>query len=52
MAESRETDYDDLKWYERERDPEFIASIARAREQVRQGKTRSHDEIKKELGLT
>jgi hypothetical protein len=44
-------DDDDLDWYGRERDPAFLASIARAREQVRQGRTRSHEELKKEFGL-
>jgi hypothetical protein len=44
-------DDDDLEWYQREREPEFIASIARAREQVQQGRTRSHDQLKNELGL-
>ena len=45
-------DDDDLQWYAQERDPSFLASMARAREQVRQGLTRSHEELKKELGLT
>lgn len=45
-------DDDDLEWYARERDPAFLASIAHAREQVRQGRTRSHEEMKQELGLT
>ena len=44
-------DDDDLEWYGRERDPAFIASIERARQQVRQGQTRSHDELLRELGL-
>lgn len=44
-------DDDDLYWYEREKDPEFIASIAQAREEVAQGKTVTHEELKKELGL-
>ncbi len=44
-------DDDDLEWYARERDPAFLASIARAREQVRLGRTRSHEQLKEELGL-
>ena len=44
-------DEDDLDWYARERDPAFIQSIARAREQVRSGKAISHDQLKAELGL-
>jgi PHD/YefM family antitoxin component YafN of YafNO toxin-antitoxin module len=44
-------DDEDLEWYARERDPAFLASIARARDQVRQGRTRSHEELKKELGI-
>lgn len=43
-------DDDDLEWYARERDPAFLASIARAREQIRQGQTRSHEELARELG--
>jgi hypothetical protein len=39
-------DDEDLEWYTRERDPAFIASIAKAREQVAQGKTMSHRELK------
>ena len=33
-------DDDDLEWYARERDPEFLNSIARAREQVKTGRQR------------
>jgi antitoxin (DNA-binding transcriptional repressor) of toxin-antitoxin stability system len=44
-------DDDDLAWYTRERDPAFLASIAQAREQVRQGRTRAHEDLKRELGL-
>jgi hypothetical protein len=29
----------------------FLATLARAREQVVQGRTRSHQELKQELGL-
>ena len=32
-------DDDDLEWYARERDPEFLASLARARRQVQEGRT-------------
>lgn len=38
-------DGDDLEWLKRELDPEFIASIARAREDVRQGKGVGHDDV-------
>jgi PHD/YefM family antitoxin component YafN of YafNO toxin-antitoxin module len=41
-------DEDEQYWYEREHDPEFIASIARAREQIAQGKGISHDDLKSE----
>lgn len=44
-------DDDDLEWYARERDPKFIESIARAREQARTGQIVSHDALKAEFGL-
>ncbi len=44
-------DEDDLAWYARERDPAFLESLAKARRQVEQGKTVSHENLKKELGL-
>jgi hypothetical protein len=44
-------DEDDLEWYARERDPAFIESIRRAREQVNAGETLSHHELKSRLGL-
>jgi antitoxin (DNA-binding transcriptional repressor) of toxin-antitoxin stability system len=44
-------DEDDLEWYARERDPEFLASLARAREQVANGQTIGHEALKRELGL-
>jgi len=44
-------DDDDLEWYARERAPAFLASIARARQQVEAGSTTSHADLKKELGL-
>ena len=49
--ELNEMDDDELYWNERETDPVFIASLARAREQVAQGKTISHEELKKRLGI-
>ena len=39
-------DEEEREWYERERDPTFIASIARAREQIAQGKGLSHEALK------
>ena len=44
-------DDDDLAWYAREDDPEFLASLAEARRQVERGETMSHAELKKEFGL-
>jgi antitoxin (DNA-binding transcriptional repressor) of toxin-antitoxin stability system len=44
-------DEDDLEWYSRERDPAFIESIARAREQAKKGQTVAHDDLKTKLGL-
>jgi hypothetical protein len=44
-------DDEDVEWYAREHDPDFIKSIARARQQVADGKTKSHGDMKKELGL-
>jgi antitoxin (DNA-binding transcriptional repressor) of toxin-antitoxin stability system len=44
-------DDDDLEWYVRKRDPGFLASIAKARQQAQQGKTLSHGDLKKELGI-
>jgi antitoxin (DNA-binding transcriptional repressor) of toxin-antitoxin stability system len=44
-------DDDDLDWYARERDPSFLASIIDARQQVEQGRTMSHEDLKRELGL-
>jgi hypothetical protein len=42
-------DDDDLEWYSRERDPAFIESIQRAREQVAAGQTVSHDDLMSKL---
>lgn len=44
-------DDEDVEWYAREHDLAFVESIAKAREQVAQGKTRSQDDLKKELGI-
>jgi len=44
-------DDDDLYWYGRERDPAFIDSIARARQQIADKKTIRHDELKRQLGI-
>ena len=44
-------DDDDLECYAAERAPAFLASITRARQQVQQGHTRSHQELKQELGV-
>jgi hypothetical protein len=41
-------DDDDREWYERERDPAFIQSIAKAREQVKKRQTVSHEKLKSE----
>jgi hypothetical protein len=43
-------DDDDAEWYVRERDPTFLQSIVRAREQIATGKAISHEELKRELG--
>ena len=44
-------DEDDLDWLEQELDPAFIASLARARQQVKDGRTKSLAEVKAELGI-
>ena len=44
-------DDDDLRWYARERDPAFLASLATARQQVRAGRTVRHGDLKRELGI-
>jgi len=44
-------DEEEMYWYVRERDPEFLASIRRAREQVKQGQTVKHDDLKRQLGI-
>jgi hypothetical protein len=45
-------DDDDLAWYARERDPAFLESLAKARRQVEQGETVSHETLKAQLGLS
>jgi len=42
-------DDDDLDWYARERDPEFLASLSRARRQVQEGRTITHADLKRSL---
>jgi hypothetical protein len=44
-------DDDDFTWYARERDPAFLESLAKARRQVEQGQTASHEDLKRDLGL-
>jgi PHD/YefM family antitoxin component YafN of YafNO toxin-antitoxin module len=44
-------DDEDLEWYGREQAPEFVDSIARARDQVAQGKTVKHEDLKRQLGI-
>lgn len=44
-------DDDDLEWYVREHDAEFLQSIARARTQVAPHRTTKHEDQKRELGL-
>jgi len=44
-------DEDDLAWYARERNPAFLESLAKARQQVEQGKIVSHENLKRDLGL-
>lgn len=44
-------DDDDLDWLEQELDPAFIASLARARQQVKEGHTKSLADVKAELGI-
>ncbi len=44
-------DDEDLAWYVRERDPAFLNSLAKARRQIQDGESVSHEDLKKELGL-
>lgn len=46
-----EFDDDELYWYARERDPGFVSSIAKARTDVAAGRTTSHEDLKRQLGL-
>jgi len=46
-----EFDDDELYWHSREQDPQFQASLKKAREQAAQGKTISLEDLKKKLGL-
>jgi hypothetical protein len=46
-----DSDDDEIYWYARERDPEFLASLLKAREQVKQGQTVSHEDLKRDLGI-
>jgi hypothetical protein len=43
-------DDDDFQWYLRERKPEFIDSIQRARADVAAGRAVTHEELKRQLG--
>lgn len=44
-------DDDDLEWYTQERDPAFLASLMQAHQQVQEGRTVGHDDLKRQLGL-
>ncbi|MBY0522512.1 MAG: hypothetical protein K2R98_03905 [Gemmataceae bacterium] len=44
-------DDEDVYWYQRERHPEFVASISKARLQVTAGETTSHQDVRKQLGI-
>jgi PHD/YefM family antitoxin component YafN of YafNO toxin-antitoxin module len=46
-----EIDDEDLYWRVREYDPEFLASLVRARAQVAQGQVVSHEDLKRQLGI-
>ena len=52
MVRTSEFDDDDLYWYAQERDPGFLASIARAREEIGKGQMVRHDDLKRQLGQT
>ena len=47
------SDFDDeeLYWYSRENDPEFLASLARAKEQIDKGQVTTLEELKKQLAI-
>ena len=44
-------DDEERYWYAREHDPAFIKSIAKARKQMKRGKSVSHEELKARLGM-
>src|SRR5437660_89154 len=44
-------DDEELAWCCQERDPKFLASIIRARKQVRQGQVTSQEDLKRQLGI-
>lgn len=44
-------DDDELYWYAREQDPEFQASLKKAREQTAQGQYVALEDLKKQLGI-
>jgi hypothetical protein len=51
VALLQQFDDEELYWYMRQYDPEFIASIARARKRAAKGQTISHEELKKRPGI-
>lgn len=51
LALISEIDDEELYWYARERDPEFLASLERGRSQVKQGQVTRHEELKRHLGI-
>jgi PHD/YefM family antitoxin component YafN of YafNO toxin-antitoxin module len=46
-----EMDAEELYWHAREHDPAFLASLRRARRQVKKGHTVRHEDLKRQLGL-
>lgn len=44
-------DDEELEWYARESEPEFLASLARARAQVKKGEVVRHEDLKHGLGI-
>ena len=42
---------DEAYWLEREADPAFIESLARAKKGIEEGRGISHEDLKRELGL-
>jgi hypothetical protein len=47
-----DVDDDEQNWLERESDPAFIASIAEARDQAREGRTVTHEDLMRSLSLS